>query len=222
MEKKCGIYLITVNCGENNPLYYVGQSVDIKNRWRYHLASLRNGRHMNIVTQRAFDKYGELNFKFEILIECDKSESTEIEQWFLDEMCPYQRCMNISTDAKAPHRGKPLSEKHRLAISIGGRGMKRSDETRSKISAANTGIKNSMYGNNGSKNKRSRPVVAFSLHTDERLYFESACMSIPYGFSQEEISRCCNGKRVSHKGFVWIFADQVDHSELDMIASTSA
>ena len=60
---------------------YVGQSIDIQNRWNIHKTHLKNNYHHNIYLQRAWNKYGEDNFKFEILELCleDELDSKEIE-----------------------------------------------------------------------------------------------------------------------------------------------
>lgn len=59
-----GIYCI-INCV--NGKRYIGSSSDIDKRKLLHLRSLRKGNHHNTVLQRAFNKYGEDSFKFEIL-----------------------------------------------------------------------------------------------------------------------------------------------------------
>lgn len=64
--KKIGIYKIT--CISNSKIY-IGSSIDIKRRIQNHKAALRNNRHDNIHLQRAWNKYGENNFTFEIIEE---------------------------------------------------------------------------------------------------------------------------------------------------------
>jgi len=56
-----GIYKITCN-----DKLYIGSSNNIRKRWRRHINDLNGNKHINIHLQRAFDKYGINNFKFEI------------------------------------------------------------------------------------------------------------------------------------------------------------
>ena len=61
-----GIY-----CIENivNSKKYYGSSVNIEKRFKIHLQGLRKGKHINIILQRAYNKYGECNFSFYVVEE---------------------------------------------------------------------------------------------------------------------------------------------------------
>ena len=63
-----GIYQIT---NQTNGKRYIGSSVNIKRRWRDHLAHLRRNIHHNPYLQRAFDKQGQDTFTFRILEDID-------------------------------------------------------------------------------------------------------------------------------------------------------
>ena len=87
---KSGIYQIlnTVN-GKR----YIGSAVNFKERWSLHLRQLKNDKHHSIALQRAWNKYGESSFKFEILLTCEKEELLEYEQLHFDEFKPeYNIC----------------------------------------------------------------------------------------------------------------------------------
>lgn len=85
-QKICGVYKITNLVNEK---IYVGSSKDIKSRWAQHKTKLRDGTHGNPHLQNAWDKYSEENFKFEIIEECDPEVQFEREQFYLNELDPF-------------------------------------------------------------------------------------------------------------------------------------
>lgn len=98
---------------------YVGSAVDFARRRRDHFALLRRGRHHSVHLQRAYDKYGEAAFTFEVLAECDAKFALAAEQNLLTAQAG---SYNIARDACAPMSGR----KHTPA-------------TREKIRRARTG-----------------------------------------------------------------------------------
>ena len=63
VNKVCGIYKIS-----NSKYFYIGLSIDIRNRWKQHLRALKKGIHKNIFIQRVYNKYKDLDpFEFSIL-----------------------------------------------------------------------------------------------------------------------------------------------------------
>jgi len=82
----CGIYKIV---NRVNGKYYLGSSVNIKKRWKTHRCDLRHNRHHCIHLQRAWNKYGEKSFIFEIVEEVNKKILLEKEQYHLDTYTPW-------------------------------------------------------------------------------------------------------------------------------------
>lgn len=78
---KTGIYKIK-NIINND--CYIGSAKDINRRWQRHKSALKHNHHENIHLQRAWNKYGEENFIFEIIEECDINDLLIIEQKYLD------------------------------------------------------------------------------------------------------------------------------------------
>jgi group I intron endonuclease len=76
-----GIYRIKNKV--NNKCYY-GSSKNIDKRWKRHKNELNKKKHINIILQRAWNKYGEKNFVFEIIEECDVSLLLKTEQNYLN------------------------------------------------------------------------------------------------------------------------------------------
>ena len=76
---KCGIYKIQ-NI-ENNKIY-IGQSVDIAQRWREHRSDVLTNRD-NSILHKAIKKYGIHNITFEIIEECEKNKLDEREIYWI-------------------------------------------------------------------------------------------------------------------------------------------
>ena len=99
---------------------YIGSSCDIWDRWVRHKKDLRNGKHHAIKLQRAWNKYGEDAFIFEVVEVCWVTESMQWEQQWLD-IYGEKRLFNSSM----------------FAGSL--RGYEHTPETRAKMSAAKMG-----------------------------------------------------------------------------------
>ena len=67
----------------NGKCYY-GSSKQIEKRFKTHKKQLKNNTHINCILQKAWDKYGEDNFLFEIVEECNLNILLEVEQKYLD------------------------------------------------------------------------------------------------------------------------------------------
>jgi group I intron endonuclease len=103
--KTSGIYKIV---NKLNGRYYVGSSKDIltpnKGRWYEHKRSLSANKHKNSHLQRAWNKYGEKNFKFVIVEKCvpDVKTLLEREQVYLNlAKIKKRECYNMSFIAGA-------------------------------------------------------------------------------------------------------------------------
>jgi group I intron endonuclease len=82
----CGIY-----CIENliDGKKYIGKDVRINRelRIKVHKNELRNNRHVNIYLQRAWNKYGENNFKFYVVEICQRRSLVKKEKYYIREWC---------------------------------------------------------------------------------------------------------------------------------------
>jgi len=131
-----GVYQIT---NTSNGNFYVGSSVNIYKRWKDHSRSLNRGNHHSDYLQNAWNKYGEENFKFEIIEEVlDKSKLIEREQYYLDTLKPeYNICPQAgkNTSGAAFYKNKEYQKRKNEAI----KGFKQTTEARKKISASHIG-----------------------------------------------------------------------------------
>ena len=77
-----GVYKIT---NTKNGKVYIGQSVDIKNRFKTHKKQLRENDHDNCFLQDDWNTYGEDSFTFEVVQKCRSAHLNEIEQHLIKE-----------------------------------------------------------------------------------------------------------------------------------------
>lgn len=136
----CGIYHIR-NIINNDD--YIGQSVDLYSRKYSHFGRLRNKKHTNTHFQNAFDKYGEENFIFEIILYCEPEELTFYEQKLVDALNPHY---NIRKDCTDSNRGIYPSEETKKKMSLAQIGKKRSEEQKKRMSDSKMGEKNYNFG----------------------------------------------------------------------------
>jgi group I intron endonuclease len=123
---KSGIYMITNKLTND---IYIGQSIDISNRFKnyFNLSYIKSKNSFRI--SRALIKYRYSNFSVTILEYCDKSELLVREQYYFDKLNPQYNILKIA--------GTSLNLKH-------------TEETKAKISKSLKGIyvneKSALFG----------------------------------------------------------------------------
>lgn len=154
-----GIYKI--QSGRNPDRIYIGSAKNIQKRWWVHLCDLRKGKHHSPKLQKHYNKYGEADLMFSIILGCEISELIEKEQFFLDIYKPYFNCCEYARNCQGYHpteetraklraarKGKRPNLGHRHTeetierMSAAKRGKKKSPETRERMSRAFMGNKN--------------------------------------------------------------------------------
>jgi group I intron endonuclease len=113
---KSGIYMITNKLTND---IYIGQSIDISNRFKnyFNLSYIKSKDSLRI--SRALIKYGYSNFSVTILEYCDKSELLIREQYYFDKLNPQYNILKIA--------GSSQNSKH-------------AEETKAKISKSLKGV----------------------------------------------------------------------------------
>lgn len=138
----CGIYSIT---NTKNKKRYIGSAVNIEKRWRGHRNALNRGNHHSRHLQAAWSKYGERVFVFGIVTTCDSEQLVMQEQFWID---AFQTADGKHGYNIAPKAGSSLGIKRsaetRAKVSAALRQRIDSDETRTKKSASRRGLKHSM------------------------------------------------------------------------------
>lgn len=138
MEKICGIYMIKNTV---NGKVYIGQSVNIARRWAKHKRELKkNNYHEKQHLQDSWNKYGESNFEFKIIEECQPNATilNERETYWIgfydssNKEKGYNKALSGGTTL-----GIKFSDEIREKMSKSRLGMAFSEEHRKKIGEAN-------------------------------------------------------------------------------------
>jgi group I intron endonuclease len=88
-----------------NDHYYIGSTVDSRKQFWAHRKALRLGTHDCIHLQRAWNKYGEDCFKFEVVEQLDSKDALyPAEQRWLDEHFGQSYLYNVAAHADSPMR----------------------------------------------------------------------------------------------------------------------
>lgn len=234
---KSGIYKIT---NSKNNKVYIGSSINCKQRHYEHWSDLKRNVHHSIHLQRSWNKYGEDVFIFEIIETVINSDSLlNREQFWLDFYTSYNRdCgYNIHKIAGSP-LGYKHSEKTKKLLSIIGKGLKRSKETKEKLSASLKGVNTWTKGHKQSEEhieKRFKNRLGETLKEETKIKMRTPIiqLSIEGEFIREwtgaieasnilsidisGITKCCRGRQKTHKGYKWIY--KKDFNEEDKNAS---
>lgn len=180
INKISGVY-----CFKNkiNSKKYIGQSCDINRRYKRHLRELREDKSPNKILQMAWNKYGEENFEFKIIEECEEKDLDEKEIYWIKTLESHssENGYNISWGGNAPMKNVPVTDEHRKKLSIassgknnGMYGKKLSPETLMKISKALKGKPhteeakmNNSLGQVGKRTKNKKcKYIGVSKHKD--------------------------------------------------------
>ena len=227
---QCGIYYIRCLGSDRR---YVGSTIrPFKERWKTHRLDLRRRKYPNSVLQRAFDKYGEENFVFEIREGRDNWEIMSLrqrEQQYIDtgyfhyntvkDVVAPMKGLVVSEETKKlmslASLGKPKSAKHRENISLGrlAAAITLTQEQKEHLSICNTGERHPQFGTHHSEGHKNRigaankyktniGVVRVDPSTFDRKVYSSYPDAAKDGFDARNIDHCIK-KGWRHKGYLW-------------------
>jgi len=134
-ELKSNVAVYAIRNIKNGKMY-VGSSSNVKSRWNNHYNTLKKSKHHSVKLQRAWGKYGEDSFVFEVLEYVEKDELIEAEQQYMDFYEAYTECgYNVSAVAGAPQLGRKHTEESRARMRAAQKNRPPiSEETRKKRS----------------------------------------------------------------------------------------
>ena len=231
----CGIYKITNNV---NGKVYIGQSINIEARWKDHINTLNRNISHSVLLQRAWNKYGQENFSFEILELCSEDMLDDVEIKYIEfyDACRNgyniesggnkNKCMSESTKQKLREKAKerlsdptknPMYDKHHTAktkekISISNKGRILSEEMKKKLSDVRMG--------HPGYNKNLTPVYCIEL---DRIFICASEAAKILGIDGTNILPCCRHDygRKTCGGYHWEFAHVLfSEAEIQEILTT--
>ena len=85
---------------------------------------------------------------------------------------------------------------------------------------SNYATRNERMAKTKTNGKRSKRVLQLSLSGDLIREWPSTAECGRNGFSQSAVWLCCHGKQKTHKGFLWMFADDYKENQLKEVETT--
>lgn len=203
---------------------YIGSSINFEQRSSMHLRQLRCGIHHSIKLQRAWDKYGAVNFKFEVLeVVQDTNLLITREQIWIDKFSAAAVGYNILPIAGSS-LGSHRTDATKLKISLAKKGVKQGPMltmTKLKISASCKGrqLSTGMLGNfHSTETKLKMSLAAQGRTMGEETKLKLADINKGRKLSEatkQKLSRLHKGRRNSetHNANIAKARTGVKHSE---------
>lgn len=202
-NKICGVYKIL---NKTTGKFYIGSSNNVKRRWKEHINDLNKNKSHSIYLQRAWNKYGEDNFTFEILEECKIENQLEKEQIYLDKLKPWKRKIGYNIEEYARGGSKCGNKNHFY-------GKHHSEETKKQLSQKHKG-KFLTYNHKQSLRENSPNKKKIICLTTEIIYDSIMDAYRQTNISAQNIIRNCKGYAISAgkdefgNKLIWMYYDQ--------------
>lgn len=228
MQKKkiSGIYCIE-NISTNKK--YIGQSISITERWQKHKYELNHSIHDNDYLQKAWNKYGESDFRFYILKYCEADELDKFEKYYIEYYHTLDRSFGYNLKSGGQYSNFQTDEVRKKISDSNKRTYQNSNlkEIR-RIDALNqwanpeikqkiTGENNGMYGKTHSKDARRKISEAQKGHIspyrnltpvlciETNKTYECAAVAQKELNVSTSILEVCKGNRKTAGGYHWKF-----------------
>ena len=193
-----GIYnIVCVPTGK----IYIGSAVNLRRRRHEHWTALRCNKHSNRYLQRAWDKYGETAFSFEVVELILSAFLLDREQYWLDKLKPYRsKGFNISATSNSP-MGVKHTDEMRHARSAAQKELWESDEYRQMmIDSHKTRWDAPGHREKMGALKAQRWIVTDSLGIEQSIFnLRSFCRD--HDLRHQNMLSVANGKKPQYKGW---------------------
>lgn len=227
IKKISGIY-----CIENtvNQKKYIGQSVNIKERWRKHRKELYANKHDNDYLQKSWNKYGKSSFKFYILEECNVISLDERENYYINYYNTLDRDYGYNLKTGGQNGGAIVSDEVKEKMSIAIKKSYNDDLIKKRRQDAidywanpenikkRSGENNGMYGKHHSfesiEKMRQKKIGSHCIHRNttpvycielEKEFLDATEAGKQLKIDGSAILKVCQGKRHTCGGYHWQF-----------------
>jgi group I intron endonuclease len=231
-----GVYKI-LNTYNNK--FYIGSAKNFKKRFYHHVSLLNKNKHSNSYLQNSWNKYGQGNFKIEIVEECDAEDRLKLEQYYIDSLLP---SYNICKLAIGGCRSEDVTKETRKKLSISSKNHwaslspleKEQQIKKLKKSLSNRIISDSekkkrresllktkpwLYGKENrkravQKSNKEKISKAVNQFTKTGIFLQSFNSLIDAATSLNKktsslISHCCKNKRKTAYGYIWKYKNNI-------------
>lgn len=189
-----------------NDKIYIGSAVNLYKRKIDHFSTLVKNTHHNNYLQKSYNKYGKDAFTFEVLFTCPKKDLIRLEQYHINNYNPEYNICRIAGSILGIKR----SEETKLKMSKSQTGKKHSEETKKKQSLV---AKNRVWTQEqinarleGIKNgdRTSKPIIKMDLDNNFiKLYISATEAEKECSVKRNAIVECLKGRNKSAGGFKW-------------------
>jgi len=209
LQSVSGIYKITnIISGK----IYIGCASNIRTRINGHLYALRRDRHKNSYLQKAWTKYGEKNFIFEMIEKCDITNLHAKEHYWVNELNCLDRSIGYNLKPTDPNGYSIHSEETKEKLRIANKGKKpslacieagkiynASEECKLNLAKARKKLKNVDFNIvNAHKRKSIKNIITGKVY--ESLAIAANTLNIP----KYELSRRISGKRKNTTNLIYL------------------
>lgn len=229
LKKLSGIYCIE-NLSTNKK--YIGQSINVYERYFKHKNELKNNNHHNTYLQNAWNKYGSDDFKFYVLEYCPVEELDEREKYYIQTYNTEDRDIGYNLKSGGQYGGSVLSEESRRKISASNkkyyinnpearnarRESAKSYWSNIEVRTLRSGSGASMYGKKHTEETKKKisearigkksptrnttPVMCVEL---DKIFEDATTAGKELSLDSSAILKVCQQKRKTCGGFHWKF-----------------
>lgn len=200
-----------------NGKIYIGSSKNIKSRWNSHKTDINKKKHHSNLLQKAWYKYGEENFVFEVLATCPPEYLIKLEQWFLDNLKPEYNICKIARSVLGLKRSEETKMKMALC-KLGNtafKGRKHTEETKQKMRISFKKPKSEEHRRKNTERlhqhryKLLKPILQYNLDGSFVQEWDSIKSIVEtLNIHRMSIQNCITGRQKKAKGFIWKYKNK--------------